>query len=142
MNMNHETAYYVAAFMAAIGAAVAFYISFLVIRHFVREFFEVLLLNVLLPLIKLVLEPVVAFKRQLQFNKGNVKTTPVKAMAPKNRRLASAKRVRLGEALMEIPAYARKETGIGYPMNQALLKQPRYIVKRDMDLENLKQLSV
>lgn len=143
--MNHEFTYYVAAFMAAFGAALIAYIAFLVVRYVVRDTLEVLIEGLFAPLLMLVIAPVRAFKRQLEFNRETVTPVPAKQESPKNRRLATAKRVRVGEALMEIPAYARKEMNVGYPMNRDLLTKPKFIVYRqpesseNLDLESMKQ---
>jgi hypothetical protein len=138
--MNHEFTYYVAAFMAAFGAALIVYIAFLAVRYVVRDTLEVLVRGLFAPLLMLAIEPVRAFKRQLEFNR---ETVSAKQESSKNIRLATAKRVRVGEALMETPAYARKEMSVGYPMSRELLTKPKFIVYRqpesseNLDLESM-----
>jgi hypothetical protein len=138
--MNHEFTYYVAAFMAAFGAALIVYIAFLAVRYVVRDTLEVLVRGLFAPLLMLAIEPVRAFKRQLEFNR---ETVSAKQESSKNIRLATAKRVRVGEALVETPAYARKEMSVGYPMSRELLTKPKFIVYRqpesseNLDLESM-----
>lgn len=49
------------------------------------------------------------------------------------RRLASVMRIKVGETLMDIPAYARKEKGMGYPMTKELLEKTKFIVTQQVN---------